>query len=105
MGLALLVMALTMANYSCSERYLRTESVTPGKITGIYTLILYGGNYGNDIKTVAILEKEGTPYTFDIFAPAFDYRVIKKTERGIGVKSFQAVEKLLQKTVQSHLRK
>ena len=77
MGLALLVMTLTIANYSCSERYLRTESVTPGKIMGLYTLILYGGNYGNDIKTVAILAKEGTPYTFDIFAPAFDYRVIK----------------------------
>jgi hypothetical protein len=73
----LLIIALTMANYSCAGRYLRTESATPTEITGSYTLILYGGNYANDIKTVVILAKEGTPYTFDVFAPAFDYRVIK----------------------------
>jgi len=76
-GIALLITVLVMASYSCSERYLRTESVTPGEITGVYTMILYGGNYANDIKTIAILAKEGTPYTFDVFAPAFDYRVIK----------------------------
>jgi len=76
-GTAFLLMALTMANYSCSERYLRTESTVPGEITGAYTLILYGGNYGNDIKTFAILAKEGTPYSFEIFKPAFDYKVMK----------------------------
>jgi len=77
MGIVLLVAVLAAANYSCSGRYLRTESATPEEITGVYTLILYGGNYANDITTVAILVKEGTPYTFDVFAPAFDYRVIK----------------------------
>jgi hypothetical protein len=72
-----LLLILALLSYSCSERYLRTESATPGEITGTYTLILYGGNYANDVKTFAILAKEGTPYTFDVFAPSFDYRIIK----------------------------
>jgi hypothetical protein len=72
-----LLLIIILATYSCSERYLRTESATPGAITGTYTLILYGGNYANSIKNIAILAKEGTPYTFDIYEPSFDYRTIK----------------------------
>ena len=73
----LLIVILAAASFSCSERYLRTETAVPGQITGVYTLILYGGNSANDVETLAILAKEGTPYTFDIFAPSFDYSVIK----------------------------
>jgi hypothetical protein len=76
-GIMSLVMTLTVASYSCAGRYLRTESATPREITGTYTLILYGGNYANAVKNVAILARQGTPYTFDIFAPSFDYKVIK----------------------------
>jgi hypothetical protein len=72
-----LLLILALLSYSCSERYLRTESATPGAITGTYTLILYGGNYANSVKNIAILAKEGTPYTFDIYEPSFDYRIIK----------------------------
>ncbi len=86
-GIMLLIVVLIVTSYSCSERYLRTESASPEEITGVYTLILYGGNSANDIKTIAILAKEGTPYTFDVFAPAFDYRVIKN------VSAREAVEK------------
>jgi hypothetical protein len=72
-----LILVTVMASYSCAGRYLRTESVTARQITGSYTLILYGGNYANSVKNVAILAKEGTPYTFDIYEPSFDYRIIK----------------------------
>jgi subtilase family serine protease len=76
-GIKLLLLILAVLSYSCSERYLRTESAAPGQITGVYNLILYGGNSANDIKTVAILAREETPYTFDIFAPSFDYKIVK----------------------------
>ncbi len=56
---------------------LKTASAPETEITGIYTLFLYGGRYLDDIETFAILAKEGTPYSFDIFKPDFDYRVIK----------------------------
>ena len=73
---AVILASITL--YSCSsERYLRTESAKAGETTGVYNLILYGGNYSNDIKTLAILVREGEPYSFEIFAPAFDYRIIK----------------------------
>jgi hypothetical protein len=75
-GIMSLIIVLA-AGYACSQRYLRTESATPGEITGTYTLILYGGNYANSVKNIAILAKEGTPYTFDIYEPSFDYRIIK----------------------------
>jgi hypothetical protein len=76
-GIIFLFAISTVASYSCAGRYLRTESATPQEIAGSYTLILYGGNYANAVKNVAILVKEGTPYTFDIYAPSFDYRIIK----------------------------
>jgi hypothetical protein len=74
---SIMLLVIILASYSCSERYLRTESAMPSGITGTYTLILYGGNYANSVKNLAILAKEGTPYTFDIYEPSFDYRIIK----------------------------
>lgn len=75
---ALMFILLSLTNYSCyGGRYLKTESANSGEITGTYTLILYGGNYANDKKTLAILAKEGTQNTFDVFAPEFDYKIIK----------------------------
>ena len=76
--IAFIIVLSSTAGYSCSSgRYLRTESTKAGEITGVCNLILYGGNYSNDIKTFAILVRQGGPYSFEIFAPAFDYRIIK----------------------------
>jgi len=82
-----LLIFLAMASYSCSGRYLRTEGAVGEEITGVYTLILYGGASANDLSTIAILAKEGTPYSFDVFAPEFDYKIIK------GVPAKEALEK------------
>jgi hypothetical protein len=46
-------------------------------ITGMYTLILYGGRHSNDLETVAILSKENGRYAFEPFAPEFKYTVKK----------------------------
>ena len=53
---------------------------------GVFTLILYGGNYLNDLETVAFLDREGDAYTFDIYAPDFNYRTIKGLSAAEGLK-------------------
>jgi hypothetical protein len=76
MIVAVLFFSLTLS--SCVPGlYLKTSSVQMGEKTGTYTLILYGARYSSDIENVAILAKEGTGYTFDVYAPEFDYTVRK----------------------------
>lgn len=88
----LAAVCLSLMLFACSERYLRTEDVTKAEIKGAYTLILYGGYYVNDIKTVAILVKEPSRYTFDVYAPDFDYYVIKGVDAG---KALERAQKLV----------
>jgi hypothetical protein len=59
------------------ETSLKTEAANPSEVKGIFTLILYGGNYYDDLETMAILDREGDQYTLDLYKPDFDYRVIK----------------------------
>jgi hypothetical protein len=59
------------------ETPLRTEWVNAPDVTGTFTLILYGGNYFNDVHTVAFLDSEGDRYTFEPYAPEFEYRLVR----------------------------
>ncbi len=56
---------------------LKTLEASPSEIKGTFTLILYGGNYSDDMETIAILDMEGDQYNFEVFAPDFDYRLTK----------------------------
>lgn len=47
--------------------------------TESYTLIFYGGRHSNDLETIAFLDREGDGYTFEVYAPDFDYSI----ERGV----------------------
>lgn len=72
---------------SCSGgTYLKTEWATPAEMTGTYTVFLYGGGYIDDLTQVAVLVKEGGPYTVEIYAPDSFY----KTKSGLSPK--QALE-------------
>jgi hypothetical protein len=76
MGIAVLAGILCLQ--ACTHgRSLRTDSARGGNIQGSYTLILFGGNYADDLETVAILDKEGDRYTFEPYAPEFKYKIIK----------------------------
>jgi hypothetical protein len=59
------------------EAPLRTEAANPSEVKGTFTLILYGGNYYDDLETMAILDRDGDQYTLDLYKPDFDYKVIK----------------------------
>lgn len=60
-----------------SKQYLRTEEANPADITGAFNVILYGSNYLSDIENVAILDVSGDDYTFEPYAPAFEFRIDK----------------------------
>ena len=68
---------LLVSGSDALETPLRSEWVNPSDVTGTFTLILYGGNYFNDVHTIAFLDSEGDQYTFEPYAPEFEYRVLK----------------------------
>jgi hypothetical protein len=49
---------------------------------GSYTLILHGGQNARDLRTVAILDRDGDPYTIVPFGAAFNYRIVKGLSAG-----------------------
>jgi len=68
---------VTASSSFALKRPLKTESANPSDISGVFTLVLYGANYSDDLETVAILDYEGDEYYFEPFAPSFDYKVKK----------------------------
>jgi len=69
--------ALLCGACSLNQSYLKTELTDKAGVTGNFTVILYGANHYDDVATVAFLVRKDSGYTFDIFAPEFNYRVIK----------------------------
>ena len=67
---------VTACGLSLKQEF-RIEDASEKEITGTYSLIFYGGTYGNDLAAVAILAREDSPYTIIPYAPEFDYKVIK----------------------------
>jgi hypothetical protein len=65
---------------------LRTETAGAIDPAGAYSVIKYGANYADDYSTFAIIVPENGKYSFDIFKPDFEYRVV----RGLSAK--QALE-------------
>jgi hypothetical protein len=55
--------------------HLKTESAAPSEVQGTFTLLLYGCRTSDALDNVAILKREGDPYTFEIYAPDFMYSV------------------------------
>jgi len=69
-------------SFALSET-LRTEEAKEADVKGVFTLILYGARDINDVEALAILDLEGDQYTFEPYAPAFDYKV----EKGLSEKT------------------
>ncbi|WP_333653778.1 hypothetical protein [Dissulfurispira sp.] len=69
---------LCIVLFSCATgNYLKTEGAKDADIKGSFTLILYGSRHLNDIETIAILDIEGDSYSFEPYAPEFDYKIKK----------------------------
>ncbi len=67
-------------------RYLRSVSAVPGEISGTYNLFLYGHRYADDFKNVAFLIPAGGRYSFELYAPEFDYTVRKALPAAASIK-------------------
>jgi hypothetical protein len=81
---------LFMLSSCAGGQHIRTKSIKNAEqITGIFTLILYGASYLDDIETIAILDLEGDGYEFLPFTPEYNFKTIK------GVKDREAFEKAL----------
>ena len=74
--LAIMLFILISSSFAF-EKPLKTEAASPTDVSGVFTLILYGANYLDDIETVAILDYEKDEYYFEPYAPEFNYKVKK----------------------------
>lgn len=70
-----IILVMVISSSFAFEKPLKTEGAKIDEVTGIFTLILYGSRHSNDIETIAILDKEGDGYTFEPYAPEFNYKV------------------------------
>ncbi|MBI5204023.1 MAG: hypothetical protein HZA11_03805 [Nitrospirae bacterium] len=73
---------ITASPSFAAETALKTRPAKAADITGVFTLILYGGRHSSDIETIAVFDLEGDRYTFEPYAPEFDYRI----KKGLSVK-------------------
>jgi len=71
----LLVLLLLASCAAMTANHLKTAETTSAEIQGAYRVLLYGCRSVDDVENVAILDKEGDPFTFDIFAPDFEYKI------------------------------
>jgi len=78
----LAVSCIAFLNSCAAGNYLKTEDAKDEDIKGSFTLILYGSRHLSDIETIAILDIEGDSYSFEPYAPEFDYKI----KRGVSAK-------------------
>jgi hypothetical protein len=52
---------------------LKTEVARADEVSGVFTLVLYGGTFVDDLETIAFLDLEGDHYTLEPYAPEFDF--------------------------------
>jgi hypothetical protein len=74
--IAAVVVLIIIALISLSgENHLKTEVANPADVQGKFTLLLYGCSSLNDLANIAILDKEGDPYSFEIYASDISYAI------------------------------
>lgn len=73
-----LLVSLLIMGASCAIRpRLKVQGAVSADVKGRYSLILYGCTHFNDLRTMAILDREGDGYVIEPYAPDFNYRVTK----------------------------
>ncbi|HSB33634.1 MAG TPA: hypothetical protein VLG39_04190 [Nitrospirota bacterium] len=95
---ALIVLVLTgLVARSWGSR-LKTEAADPAEVRGKFTLLLYGSDFPDNLVNVAILDKEGDPYSFQIHAPDFSCT----TRTGMdGAQALQEAERFVRRHIRS----
>jgi len=80
------------------DSHLKTEAANAAEVQGTFTLLLYGSSSPNDLANIAILDREGDPYSFEIYAPDFSYTV----RAGLNAaQALQEAERFVRRNIQS----
>ncbi len=74
----LLLVLLPTVYGNAASRQLSTESADPARISGTFTVYLYGCRYPDDIENIALLVSDTSRYPLEIYSPASRYTVKKK---------------------------
>jgi hypothetical protein len=83
---ALLIAGILAGGCVTYKATLQTQTAGAIDAAGTYSVIKYARNYGDVYSTVAFIVPERGKYTFRIFKPDFEYKIVK------GVSGAQAVE-------------
>jgi hypothetical protein len=83
---ALLMLTILAGGCVTYKATLQTRTAGAVDTASTYSLIKYGRHYGDVYSSVAFIVPERGKYTFSIFKPDFEYKVVK------GVSSAQVVE-------------
>ena len=76
-SLIVVVMGLATGCSLALHTTVKTEVARAEDVSGNFTLILWGGRFLDDPETVAFLDLEGDQYTFNPYAPDFDFTIKK----------------------------
>jgi hypothetical protein len=72
---AVLLVVILSLFFLTDDGSLKTGSAMPSEVQGTFTLLLHGCRTSDALDNVAILKKEGDPYTIELYAPGFMYSV------------------------------
>jgi hypothetical protein len=104
--LAVLVLLIILGLFALSgDRHLKTEPAVPAEVQGSYTLILYGCGSRDTIENVAILDREGDAYSFEIMAPEFSTTVTSGLSAGAALKKAEEFVRCNINVTRSQLRR
>ena len=70
---AVVVLIIIGLFYLSGAHNLKTEEAKPDDVQGQFTLLLYGCSSRDDLANIAILDKEGDQYPFEIYASDSSY--------------------------------
>jgi hypothetical protein len=71
-------LATALLSASCAPgMHLDTRNAMESDVKGNYRVIFFGCNFFNDLETIVLLQKEDSRYTFEPYAPDFQYSVTK----------------------------
>jgi hypothetical protein len=73
----MILVALLILNGCMAGKRLDIQGAVPADIEGTYALILYGCRYPSDLENLAILYRDGGPFTFEMYTLETSYRVKK----------------------------
>ncbi|HSW64177.1 MAG TPA: hypothetical protein VLH56_12850 [Dissulfurispiraceae bacterium] len=75
---AVLLLIIVFLTASCGMHFSSAQpGVSPGEISGTWSVIVYGGRHANDLETIGFFDREDDDYSIVINAPEFDYKITR----------------------------